>query len=112
MKRRFVAGALLAILTILGALDLLEDTGLIQYSTNEMDRSVEDVLDNYGEAIRAADNVSHSSSNLSLHGSCSFGLIVPDLVCRSPGHRFKRKHSVDFANSSFSPFTYSQVFLV
>jgi hypothetical protein len=112
MKRRFVAGALLAILTVLGALDLLEDTGLIQYSTNEMDRSVEDVLDNYGEAIRAAENVSHSSSNLSILGSYSLGPVFADLTFRNPGYSFKRKHTVDFAKSSFSPFTYSQVFRV
>jgi hypothetical protein len=112
MNRRFIAGALLAILTLLGSLDLLEDTGLIQYSTNEMDRSVEDVLDNYGEAIRAAGNVSHTLSDLSLLGSCAFGVVVPDLVCRNPGYSFKRKHSVDFANSSLSPLAYSQVFLV
>lgn len=111
MNRRVIAAALLAALTVLGGLDFLEDTGLIHYSTTEMDRTVEDVLDNYGEAIRSTENVSNSSLNLALLAFC-FGSDIPDLASPNPAYSFRRKQSIDFAKSAFNSFTYSQVLLV
>jgi len=87
------------------------DTGLIHYSTTEMDRTVEDVLDNYGEAIRSTENVPNSSLNLALL-AFGFGSDIPDLASPNPGYSFRRKQSIDFAKSAFNSLTYSQVLLV
>ena len=112
MNRRLIAVALLAVLTILGGIDLLEDTGLIHYSTREMDRSLEDVLDNYGEAIRSAENVLTSSENANSRASASCGSSFQDLVFSKLEYRLRRKRNLDFAESAFSPLEYSQVLLV
>lgn len=54
---------MLAIWFILNGIDLLQDADWIEYSTTEMDRSVEDVLDNFKEAVRSAEDVQKTSVN-------------------------------------------------
>jgi hypothetical protein len=112
MSRSLVAAALLAVLTILGVLDLLEDTGLIHYSTTEMDKTVEDALDNYGEAIRSAADVLAYPVKLQPHGLGYYLSSSQDLISSHITHVIKRKRNLDFAGSAFDPLKYSQVFVV
>jgi hypothetical protein len=112
MNRTLVAAVLLAVLAILGGLDLLEDTGLIHYSTTEMDRTVEDALDNYGEAIRSPEIVLATAANLNPRALGSHQANSRDRVCRNVGYLLRHKRSLDFAGSAFTPLKYSQVFVV
>jgi hypothetical protein len=112
MNRRLIAAALLTVLTVLGGIDLLEDTGLIHYSTMEMNRSLEDVLDNYGEAIRSAENVRTSYADLSARATGYYGSISQQLVSGNLAYILRRKQNLDFAESAFNPLRYSQVLLV
>jgi hypothetical protein len=57
MNRKAVAIFVLAFWFILTGIDFLQDADLIEYSTTEMDRSVEDALDNFGEAVRPSEAV-------------------------------------------------------
>lgn len=112
MNRRLIAAAVLAVLAILAGLDLLEDTGLIHYSTTEMDRTVEDALDNYGEAIRSAENALSGSVNSNPYAFGSYRSNSADFVYGNSTRTARRKRNLDFAESAFNPLKYNQVFLV
>jgi len=112
MNRKFIAAVLLAILTVLGGLDFFEDTGLIHYSTNEMDRSVEDVLDNYGEAIRSTENTPNDLLSRTLSAFCSLAFEVPTVAFPAPAYDQRRKQNIDFAKSAVDSFAFSHVLLV
>jgi hypothetical protein len=111
MNRRLIAGVLLAVLAILGGLDFFEDAGLIEYSTSEMDRSVEDALDNYGEAIRPATQDTIGSLNLNTH---DFSQPLPSSWELNSGNRtqaIQRKGKSHSLIPGWNPFDHSQVFL-
>lgn len=113
MNRRLIAATLLAVLTVLGGLDFFEDTGLIHYSTSEMDRSVEDVLDNYGEAIRStSEGLADDFIVRFVLTPCFFQTDLSLVAFRDPLYDRWRKQSLDCAESGVSSLTFSEVFLV
>lgn len=67
MNRKGIAAVLLLVWFILNGIDFLQDTGLIQYSSTEMDKSVEDVLDNFEEAVKPSENGQTTSNRHFLH---------------------------------------------
>jgi hypothetical protein len=57
MLRKFIAGSFVALWLLLVGIDFLGDAGLIQqYRGSEMDRAVDSVLTNYGQATNISND--------------------------------------------------------
>jgi hypothetical protein len=112
MNRGLIAAAILAVLTILGGIDFLEDTGVVHFSSTEMDRSLDEVLDKYGEAIRSAQNDLTDSRHPTVHVSGSYRSSAEDFVSNHLDYSARRKQSLDFSRSAFDPLSYSKILLV
>ena len=61
-----IAVTVLSVWFILSSIDLLQDIHLLEYSSTEMNRSVEEVLDSFGKAIRSSENAQAKAVNPSL----------------------------------------------
>lgn len=112
MNRGLIAAVLLSALTILGGIDFLEDVGVVQFSTTEMDRSLEDALDNYGEAIRSAETDLTGSVYLNAHTTGSYKTSSQEFVSNHFDSSVRRKQNLDFSRSVFDPLAYSKILLV
>lgn len=112
MNRRFIAATLLGVLLVLSGIDFLEDTGLVQYFSSDVDRSLDDALSRYGEAIRSGENALMSSLELDpyVFYCCRLNALEPAWRNILPVAR--RKRNLDFSESVFNPFEYSQIWLV
>ena len=112
MSRKGIAAALLGIWFILSAIDFLQDADLIEYSTAEMDRVMEDVLDNFEQAIKAsvvAERGVLKPSSLDPYQFCSdFQEKLSVRQGMTQGLRIEAK----FSNKDFKPHSILQVFLI
>ena len=111
MNRKLIATFIVAFWFVLNGIDFLQDSGLIEYASTEMDRSIEDVVDNFGEAIRASAGA--------LAGAVRSSSLIPyaffyDLEEFPVHHRRIRANQtkIDRSVSHFQLHKFNEIFLI
>ena len=112
MNRRLIAATVLSVLLVLSGIDFLEDTGLIQHFNSQVDKSLDDTLNNYGEIIRPAQTVLSDTLSFNLHDFEYYALPPQEHRGGHGSPRVGYRRNLSFAPALFDPLTCKQVFLL